>query len=308
MKTNTKKSGKKKAFTIIELLTVMSIIVILMSLLLPGLNQVKRFAKGVKQRNQLRSIDTALEMFNAEWGYYPPSDRFDDDGTPGKPYCGAMKLAEAIMGRDLVGVHKDTLFLQSGKNGVKDLYLPLYPTPAADKTPPDQQKRRGPYLPLESVGVFPIVQLYPSGSRKDYESPDSALASIVLCDVYGKVKNLDTGQRVGMPILYYRANTSKNAHNTTALPEKAGGSEPNDIYDIMDNDDLVALGQPFDNPTIPAKHPIWTGNATTALEFYKNTENKQVKGKPYRADTYILMSAGYDGLYGTDDDIYNFEK
>jgi len=29
--------------------------------------------------------------------------------------------------------------------------------------------------------------------------------------------------------------------------------------------------------------------------------------RPFRADTYILISAGKDGLYGTKDDICNFE-
>jgi hypothetical protein len=29
--------------------------------------------------------------------------------------------------------------------------------------------------------------------------------------------------------------------------------------------------------------------------------------QPYRSDTYILLSAGYDGEYGTVDDIFNFE-
>jgi hypothetical protein len=29
---------------------------------------------------------------------------------------------------------------------------------------------------------------------------------------------------------------------------------------------------------------------------------------PYRADSYILISAGRDGLYGTADDIVNFPR
>ncbi len=28
---------------------------------------------------------------------------------------------------------------------------------------------------------------------------------------------------------------------------------------------------------------------------------------PYRAESYVLMSAGKDGLFGTADDVYNFE-
>jgi len=66
MKSIIKQSNRRAAFTIVELLTVMSIIVILIGLLVPALNQVKKYAYEVKQRAQLKSIDTALELFNSE--------------------------------------------------------------------------------------------------------------------------------------------------------------------------------------------------------------------------------------------------
>ena len=37
-------------------------------------------------------------------------------------------------------------------------------------------------------------------------------------------------------------------------------------------------------------------------------EQVQTIRRPYRADTYILVSAGKDGDFGTADDIFNFEK
>ncbi len=43
--------------------------------------------------------------------------------------------------------------------------------------------------------------------------------------------------------------------------------------------------------------------------FYRNTMSDKGPGpsRPYRPDSFILLSAGYDGLYGTADDVCNFE-
>ena len=43
--------------------------------------------------------------------------------------------------------------------------------------------------------------------------------------------------------------------------------------------------------------------------FYANTRNPNIHitgGRPLRPNSYILISAGYDGEYGTRDDIFNF--
>ena len=99
MKPIAKQSNKEAAFTIVELLTVMSIIIILMGLLAPAMNRARRYARKVAQKNQFHSIDVALEMFRAEFDGYPDSDY---ETTPDE-YCGATKLAEAMVGQDLLG-------------------------------------------------------------------------------------------------------------------------------------------------------------------------------------------------------------
>jgi hypothetical protein len=65
----------------------------------------------VKQKAQLKSIEAALELFNYEYANYPPSDAND---VTGAAYCGAMKLAEAMMGQDLMGFHPKSAFLADG--------------------------------------------------------------------------------------------------------------------------------------------------------------------------------------------------
>ena len=67
MKPIAKQSNRKAGFTIVELLTVMSIIIILMGLLAPAMSRVRRYARRVSQKNQFHSIDIALEVFRAEF-------------------------------------------------------------------------------------------------------------------------------------------------------------------------------------------------------------------------------------------------
>ncbi len=296
MKPITKQSDKKTAFTIIELLTVMSIIIILIGLLVPSLNMVKRYAKEVRQRAQFHSIDSALELFsgNSGWDGYPPSDEAGDH------YCGAMKLCEAMVGQDLMGFHPNSRFLADCTDGTNKLYdnnpvgSTLYPDAATNL-----KARKGPYLQTDSANAYRLVQLYGTENTGDFHED-----LFVLCDVYNRVKNQDTGKGVGMPILYYKANTANTIHdpNTSALPTV--GNDQGQIYNYLDNDELVALGLPWNTADT---HPL---NGTTT-NFYTITKDKRINivtGRPYRPDSYILISAGFDGIYGTDDDVFNFEK
>jgi len=100
-----KSKGKRIGFTIIELLTVMSIIVILIGLLVPSLNAIKRYARVVAQQNQFRNIGSGLEMFQSDFDEYPDSSTIDADGAL---YCGAMKLCEVMAGQDGLGFHLDS--------------------------------------------------------------------------------------------------------------------------------------------------------------------------------------------------------
>ena len=69
------------------------------------------------QKSQLHSMEAATELLANEWGSYPPSDANDPIG---KPYCGAMKLTEALMGRDLLGFHRESVFRRDGLYGTAD--------------------------------------------------------------------------------------------------------------------------------------------------------------------------------------------
>jgi hypothetical protein len=115
----------------------------------------------------------------------------------------------------------------------------------------------------------------------------------VLCDVFERRRS--GGARTGMPILYYRADVDGTAHDVN------DPNNPANIYDYRDNQALIALG-------VPGK-PEQTHPLADPKRFYRNMRTYKSKdvSRPYMADSYILISAGRDGLYGTADDICNFD-
>jgi hypothetical protein len=277
-----KQSNKTRAFTIVELLTVMSIIIILMGLLAPVMNKVRRYAWKVNQKNQFHSIDVALELFRAEFDGFPDSG-LGDTATPPQSYCGAMKLAEAMVGHDLLGCHRYSRFRADGTDGGTPP-VPLY-------VPATEPERKGHvYLPLEKANAHRLNEIY--SNFGPFSFPDR----FVLCDVYSGSTSLTSGKKIGMPILYYKVHTSLSLHDLT------DENNPQNMYKYQDNHDLVGLGKPWDPGGAP--HTLFTD----PLQFYRSTWNEQITtiSKPYRADSFILISAGFDNEYGTPDDVFNF--
>jgi prepilin-type N-terminal cleavage/methylation domain-containing protein len=326
-KTGDRKGGKA-GFTIVELLTVMSIIVILISMLVPALNKVRRFAMDVKERAQLHAIGTGLEAFSAENDGYPDSNAIDDTGAS---YCGAMKLAEAMVGQDLKGFNPDSRFRRDGFGGLLAADAPWdgmpYPPYGTIGVTPDTAgyaeniKKRKTYLQLENANATQIRDIW---SASDITSISGTLPggsfepnSFVLCDVYSKVTNKTTGRKIGMPILYYKADPTKTQHPADGVSYASFLSNtitnPNTcIYDFRDNLYFVFLPLPWNtNCTQPMAYypspPCCSIGQPNPMLFYQKIRNKKVSSPwPYRADTFILLSAGYDGEYGTGDDIFNF--
>ncbi len=299
-------SKKRSAFTIVELLTVMGVIAILISLLVPALNLVRDYARELQQKAQFHSIEVAIDMFVTSSGYgsYPPSD--DNAFDPSPPlaplgpdlfaYSGAQKLAEALVGWDLLGYHPRSAFRSSGDN--TNLLGGAYQVYAGTRQNIDE--REGPYIELENANAFKMGDIY---SNAGTFNPDN----YVLCDVFTKQRagmgGIYGGKKTGMPILYYRARTEYfNQDHLDGIDD--------DIYFYRDNVNLLALGTP--NAATPH---ILDGSDTGGVggdweRFENMILNTQITtlNRPYCAGSYILISAGKDGLYGTADDLTNFTK
>jgi prepilin-type N-terminal cleavage/methylation domain-containing protein len=292
---------KKTGFTMVELLAVLGIIALLVGLLLPALSTVRNMAKETKQKAQFTSIELALTTFKNDYGDYPPSS-WSSTSNLTNDYCGAQKLAEALFGWDLLGFHPKTAWRADGLDAANGpgTYDPLKTRDLDGNGVPDTlDERKGRYLELATTSAFKLGDVF-----RPYSTGPLAPDAYVICDAFTakKVtmsKGIDpvTGQlitvteKAGAPILYYKANTSQKTINT--------------IYDVLDNHALVVAKQQADNREHPLARQVGTGQYQS---FYDYIRNPKIDARPwpYRADSYILISAGADGLYGTGDDICNF--
>ncbi len=271
---------KRTGFTVVELLAALGIIALMVGLLLPAFSMVRRTAKETKQKAQFTTISLALTTFKNDYGDYPPSD-----WTPAQftgDYCGAQKLTEALLGWDMLGFHPKSDFRSNGHNDdgvfIYDVGNPVF-----------FDQRRGPYLELATADAFRLGNIFNN-------TAPLAPNTFVLCDAFGAKKvTFANGKtaRAGAPILYYRANTS--------------GKTIREIYNALDNDAIVAIKDMADNGVI-GDHPL--GESQRQYEFFYDyyIRDPKISARPwpYRPGSYILISAGADGLYGTGDDIRNF--
>jgi len=307
------KKMRRNGFTIVELLTVMGVIAILISLLVPALALVRDFSKEIQQRAQFHSIEVGLEMYKTEFGGYPPSndnaDPLNLDLNDPTPYGGANKLAEAMVGLDMLGFHPKSDFRSDGINIRHDIVPVPFAVYHADDdvvgfetAEENVQARKGPYLDLENANVFEMQDIYDNAGgifRDSASAPSDIEQSLVLCDEFVAKRFL--GKKTGMPILYYKARRmyTQQVHDDVDFIS-------NDIYYYPDNQNLLELGMADSSGM---DHVLGDGNQDH-LEFENMILNDQVTSvnRPYKADSYILISAGKDGMYGTPDDMFNFEK
>ena len=281
---------KKLGFTMVEILTVVGIIAILIAVLVPTLTMVRRIARETQQKAQLTAIDLALMAFKGDYGDYPPSDRRP---IPPGDYGGAQKLAEALLGWDLMGFHPDSAWRSNGYD--EDNVNLVYDLTGTDEENEENLRARGgPYLELGTANAFRLGQVSVDKPGLFANTAPLEPDTYVICDVFGAKKiTLAKGETVkaGAPILYYRANT--------AMMTMESGTWSENRYNVEDNFGLIGLGRIKDGKT----------HAYLDVEkFYTDITDPKVAAIPwpYRPDSYILISAGADGLYGTSDDICNF--
>lgn len=85
-------SSHNKAFTLIEMLVVIGIIAILASVVLGFLGPAREQARDAKRVEEIRQLQTALELYYRKYGHYPVSeDCISSDPRPNRYFCNSIQ-------------------------------------------------------------------------------------------------------------------------------------------------------------------------------------------------------------------------
>jgi prepilin-type N-terminal cleavage/methylation domain-containing protein len=339
-------NSKRSAFTLIELLTVMAIITLLIGILTPALGAARDNARKTAIKAQLNAMEVGLESFHGDEGKYPPSNANFYAKDPSNPATtdltdlwevansqtvlmqGAQLLVDALVGRDLLGYDpRAGTVLGAGSPNVESRW-------------DSQRDRRQPYIPVDGVDLSSADKLPEDGYGKvpivaTTNGEPQPTIDTLLCRVFK--------DKFGWPILYYRA--SATATQNTPIVQTGQNSQANfygdGVFDGVDNavfTSYLACTAGAQPPSAPGAHRICDANQDLALtgappayptgltslqnthrfaEYirslrattYDTTQNPPTIKWPraVKADRFILLSAGKDGIYGTLDDVANFQ-
>ena len=314
---------RRNAFTLIELLVVISLIAALVGILAVAQKKVKLVARNLRQKAEFHGMEISLELFYSDFNFYPDSDPIDG----GSDYvCGAQRLAEAMIGRDEEGFHPKSKWHPDLEPAAPDnLYFVTDPQKKKDNL----KERKPLYFELKHTELYMLDDLWGTGGTGGTLQEDQCP---VFTDVFNFNKVTDTNGKsikVGSPVLYFKADPTKKfrVKSDNSEVDPAIQSEYKKwIYDLDDNIDILNLpwlremgNSPPDgntthytmDPDNPSAKPEPGAGTMNPQYFYELLTQREDADraffKPYNPNTFILISAGWDGIYGTQDDITSFD-
>jgi prepilin-type N-terminal cleavage/methylation domain-containing protein len=114
--------GRRNAFSLVELLVVITIIGILISLLLPAVQAAREAARRLACRNNLKQFALAVANFESQYRQYPPS------GQPTQPDTGESVNPWSAQALILPFLEQSGLYLAiDGQRNSKPICIHLQP-------------------------------------------------------------------------------------------------------------------------------------------------------------------------------------
>ncbi len=333
-----------RGFTLVEMLVVMAIIALLLAALLPAFSSVKRNARIAQTKSFFTALDTGISSYRAEQtlgGSLPPSssDNKDDPqeiAIPGGQsdsakvrVAGAHLLAMAMMGADGLGtpgfkdINNNGVWWDNTHKGQDGGIYYLDPTTGKEKYPRyggggfvDEKMRDRAKSLKDLVDNGGILNPDSSALFRGESSP------LVFTDAWDH------------PILYYKASPASNRMIANPGEKKAGiyRQEDNGVITGTINGETAADGYDFGagkekdkggagdsvyHFLADATGPEPTDSVTDILEqperqdtfarFILDAKSK-TRPTPVLKDSYLLISAGPDARYGTEDDVTNWTR
>jgi len=292
---------KNQAFTLTELLVVIAIIALLVGIAVPSLMGARKSAKKMREKNNITNMSTAIESFKNDHGFYPESGL----RSPGDPRFqvllpmqqqnniqpvdqGAHRIVESLVGLDFRGYQEEHYYELAKNNPDFPDGTPIFPNPFP---PPDNKiTKRWEYLEIDNYKFATMQEAHKYGVNFANGN-----------DNYVFVDQLELNEF--RAILYYRARSS--------------GTTIGNIYNYDDNRSITLdLDNRPDVPERPSEFIHYLDKKTPSFDvddYYEyilnpKTATPQNTGLPFKKDSFLLIGAGWDHIYGTEDDITNFNK
>jgi prepilin-type N-terminal cleavage/methylation domain-containing protein len=281
----------RRAFTLIEVLVVVGILVLLIAIALPMLSSARKNAAKTRQASDLQAITTGLEAFKTDHGDYP---------RPEQNLIGFAALTRALIapgpaGGPLPAVSGPTYPAgtvaftgTAGQPNYAEWVAFGRPDPSggfsATVAPPDATQwgsiavsdaKDGPGFKVRAGGKAYGPYLQPEKFR---------LRGMAILDLWGN------------PILYFPARPVKPAMNTAGSatwPLLTGGPA---LYNAGDNISFFLRG----NETVAADSPKALKRVEGVIVQTPKTYDGLVENgeQPATTGPFLLWSAGVDGTFG----------